>query len=60
MEAIKIEIAIGDNFFKTLGFGGKKREKKIAPGSLKEVKGKLYLLKMGENFTGLNTVGKES
>lgn len=40
--------------------GGKERDKKIALGSLKKVKAKFYLLKMGQNFTGLNIVGKES
>lgn len=39
---------------------GKKRDKKIAPGSLKEVNGNIYLLKVGENFTGLSAVGKET
>ena len=56
----KIETAIVGNFFKILACGGKERDKKIALGSLKEVKGKFNLLKMGENFTGLNTVGKET
>lgn len=39
---------------------GKKRDKKIAPGGLKEVNGNIYLLKMGENFTGLSAVGKKT
>lgn len=39
---------------------GKKRDKKIALGGLKEVKGNIYLLKMEENFIGLTAAGKES
>lgn len=39
---------------------GKKRDKKITLGGLKEVNGNIYLLKMGENFTGLSAVGKET
>ena len=56
----KREMATAGNFFKILGCGGKERENKIALGSLKKVKVKFYLLKMGQNFTGLNIVGKES
>ena len=55
-----METAIADNSFKIHGCEWKERDKKIAPGGLKEVKGSFYLLKVGENFTWLKTVGKES
>lgn len=55
-----METAIADNSFKTLGCEWRERDKKIAPGGLKERKGSFYLLKMGEIITCLNTVGKES
>lgn len=45
----KIETAIVGNFFKILGCGGKERDKKIALGSLKEVKGK-FTFKDGREF----------
>lgn len=60
IEGERMETAIADNSFKTLGCEWKERDKRIAPGGLKEVKGSFYLLKMGQNFTCLNTVGKES
>ena len=55
-----METATADNSFNTLGCEWKERDKKIAPGDLKEVKGNFYLLNIGDDFTCLNTVGKES
>lgn len=52
-----METATADNSFNTLGCEWKERDKKIAPGDLKEVKGNFYLLNIGDDFTCLNTVG---
>lgn len=54
-----METAIINNSFMTPDIKGKNRDKKIASGGLKEVKRNFYLLKMGENFTDLSTVGNE-
>lgn len=54
-----METAIADNSFKTLGCEWRERDKKIALGGLKEVKGSFYLFKDGREFYMFNTVIKK-